>query len=261
MTFRSNKNKNWVGTKNGAGVWQRIISEFPAGIKTYFEPFAGKGSIGLRCKPFPRTIFIDADASAPIFDIISPLPSITPDVSILQAMRDPIAIVGDAVQWTAALKPAMNDHWLLYVDPPYLEQVRSCKRDYYKKEFKTVEQHTQLLSLLLTLPTRIIISGYECSLYNEMLKGWRKVSVPTVKRSGERVTEILWINFPESIAFHDVRYLGKNFRERERIKRKKIRWVNRLNNMSRLDKAVLIDALGDVINHSTAPRAGQQQKR
>jgi hypothetical protein len=32
-------------------------------------------------------------------------------------------------------------------------------------------------------------------------------------------------NFPEPVALHDYRYLGEDFRQRERIKRKKQRWV------------------------------------
>ncbi len=38
------------------------------------------------------------------------------------------------------------------------------------------------------------------------------------------------------IALHDYRYLGEDFRERERIKRKKQRWVNRLQTMPVLER-------------------------
>ena len=33
------------------------------------------------------------------------------------------------------------------------------------------------------------------------------------------MTEYLWCNYPAPMALHDYRYLGKDFRERERIKR------------------------------------------
>lgn len=233
--------KRWIGTKSGSGVWQRIISEMPP-HDVYLEPFAGTGKIGITKKQARSTIFIDSDPAAPIFMAIPPEASPNP------SMRSRTAIVGDAISWILSLKPMITDRWLLYVDPPYLMTVRSTKQRYYKNEFHTDAQHKQLLSLLLTLPAGIIISGYDSELYNEMLSGWRKIYIPTVKRSGARAIEVLWMNFPECIAYHDIRYVGKNYRERERVKRKKIRWMNRLKNMDRIDKAVLIDAIGDMIN-------------
>ncbi len=50
-------------------------------------------------------------------------------------------------------------------------------------------------------------------------------------------------NFPEPIALHDYRYLGEDFRERERIKRKKQRWVNRLHVMPALERRALLNAI------------------
>jgi hypothetical protein len=51
------------------------------------------------------------------------------------------------------------------------------------------------------------------------------------------------MNYPEPMALHDYRYLGRNFRERERIKRKKIRWKNRLSRMPLLERRVLVATL------------------
>ena len=54
----------FVGSKGGAGVWQRIISEMPP-HSVYVEPFVGKGIVALNKKPAPSTIVIDADPAAP----------------------------------------------------------------------------------------------------------------------------------------------------------------------------------------------------
>jgi hypothetical protein len=48
------------------------------------------------------------------------------------------------------------------------------------------------------------------------------------------------------------RYLGEDFRERERIKRKKQRWVNRLHTMPTLERRALLNAIAE----SMATRAG-----
>jgi len=51
------------------------------------------------------------------------------------------------------------------------------------------------------------------------------------------------MNYPNPIALHDHRYLGDDFRERERIKRKKQRWVRRLHSMPILERRALLSAI------------------
>ena len=75
------------------------------------------------------------------------------------------------------------------------------------------------------------------------LADWTSTTFQAVTRSGRIATEWLWFNFPEPIALHDYRFLGRNFRERERIKRKKLRWVNRLKVMPTLERRALLAAL------------------
>jgi len=62
---------------------------------------------------------------------------------------------------------------------------------------------------------------------------------------GGLAEECLWANFPDPIALHDYRYLGDGFRERERIKRKKARWVSRLEKMPLLERRALLSAIAD----------------
>lgn len=52
-----------TGTKGGAGVWQRIISEMPE-HEVYVEPFWGRGTIARRKRPARHTIGIDTDPAA-----------------------------------------------------------------------------------------------------------------------------------------------------------------------------------------------------
>jgi DNA adenine methylase len=40
--------------------------------------------------------------------------------------------------------------------------------------------------------------------------------------------------------------LGDNYRERERIKRKKMRWVNRLRKMDLLERRAILAAIDEV---------------
>ena len=62
-------------------------------------------------------------------------------------------------------------------------------------------------------------------------------------RGGRLATEWVWMNYADPVALHDYRYLGEDFRERERIKRKTQRWVNRLQTMPLLERRALLAAL------------------
>jgi DNA adenine methylase len=55
--------------------------------------------------------------------------------------------------------------------------------------------------------------------------------------------ELLWCNFPEPVELHDYRYLGRDFRERERIARRRRRWLARLAKMPVLERQALVSAL------------------
>ena len=55
--------------------------------------------------------------------------------------------------------------------------------------------------------------------------------------------ERLWMNYPEPAELHDLRYLGSNFRERERIKRKKARWQAKLAKLDPLARAAIMECL------------------
>lgn len=82
-------------------------------------------------------------------------------------------------------------------------------------------------------------------MYAEELKGWNSISYEAMTRAGRTATEWLWFNFAPPVALHDYRYLGNNFRERERIKRKKQRWTARLERMPLLERQALLCAIDE----------------
>jgi hypothetical protein len=70
----------------------------------------------------------------------------------------------------------------------------------------------------------------------------------SVTTRGGPHTEYLWCNYSVPTALHDYRYLEKDFRERERIKRMTTRWVKRLQAMPILQRQALLAALAQVDN-------------
>lgn len=129
----------------------------------------------------------------------------------------------------------------VYCDPPYLRSTRKRSKALYKYEYSD-EMHIQLLELLKTLPCMVMISGYESTLYNEVLGDWNTYTYQSSTHHGF-ATEWVWMNYPSPTALHDYRFLGDDFREREQIRIKLQRWVTRFKNMRILERQALLQEL------------------
>ncbi len=90
-----------------------------------------------------------------------------------------------------------------------------------------------------------MITGYRSDLYDEVLSGFHRIDYQTMTRAG-MVDEALWMNFAPPAQLHDYSFLGADYRERERIKRKKTRWKNRIANMDRLERLAIMEVLESV---------------
>jgi len=87
---------------------------------------------------------------------------------------------------------------LHYVDPPYVHATRSQKvrgtvsRKAYRHEMSD-EAHRELAACLEGLHGAVVLSGYDCPLYDELYGGWRRVErLARVDGAGAR-TEVLWL--------------------------------------------------------------------
>lgn len=212
------------GGKGGAGVFQKIINLMPP-HDVYIEAFVGGGNIFERKRPALASIVIDADAA----------------VTDIWRARDIAActvICGDAIEFLRSYQWKGGE--LVYCDPPY---VLSSRRGgaMYRHEM-TDDQHRELLAVLAVLPVPVILSGYRNAIYSDAVPDWNTIDFQAMTRRGV-ATETVWFNFPVPSVLHDLRYVGDNFRARERLKRKKSRWVARLAKMDPLERAVLLDAL------------------
>jgi site-specific DNA-adenine methylase len=223
----------YPGGKNGSGVYQAIINLMPP-HETYVEPFLGGGAI-MRLKRTARlaNIGIDVDAGALLeFECLD-----MPGVDLY---------CRDALAWLRQAEEVTRPQTLVYCDPPYLWETRSSRRAYYRYEMGDEERHMILLKILLDLPCMVMISGYPSDLYDRMLADWRKVCYQARTRGGRTATECIWLNFPEPLELHDYRFLGGNFRQRERIKRRQNRWKDRLVRMDPQERYALMSVLEDL---------------
>jgi DNA adenine methylase len=241
----------YPGGKAADGVYHRIINQIPP-HETYIEAFLGGGAILLHKRPASCSIGIDSDAAviekwsssrhakksdaAGCLDIDSD----ALDASVPGAIYKN----GDAISFLKSYKWRGGE--FVYADPPYLMSTRRCKTPLYNCEFSTEEEHEKLLDVLLSLPCMVAISGYWSELYASTLSSWRSINFQAGTRAGTAATEWLWMNYPEPVALHDYRYLGADFREREKINRQKKRWQARLLRMSTVQRYALLSSIADL---------------
>ena len=204
--------------------YQKYINLMPP-HDVYIESHLGGGAIMRYKKSAKRNIGIEADPE--IIEILN------------RNQIDFELIHGDAV--TFLKNYFFTGQELVYCDPPYLRETRKKYYPLYKYEYSQ-SQHIELLEVIKSLPCMVMISGYESSLYIESLKNWHTHSFQAATHHG-MATEWIWMNYSKPVQLHDYRYLGDNFREREKIKLKLKRWAARFKSMPILERQALLSAL------------------
>lgn len=212
---------SYFGSKATSGLCQPIIAMMPP-HDTYIETHLGGGAIMKRKPPARNNIGIDIDPR-PLtgFECSYPVEKIN----------------GCAHQFLIEYDYRGSE--LIYSDPPYLKQTRSSGRNY---RFDYEERdHIELLTLLKTLPCNVILSGYPSSLYDDLLVGWHSVELQVMNQGGVR-TEKLWHNYRID-RVHWASFAGKNFTDRQRIKRKAANWGTRYQALPRGERVAVLAAM------------------
>lgn len=88
---------------------------------------------------------------------------------------------------------------LFYVDPPYLHETRSSLTGRSKNTHGYAHElsgrdHLRLLAALKRLKGMVVLSGYPSEVYENKLKGWRRVEIGALADGARPRTEVLWLN-------------------------------------------------------------------
>ncbi|URD45503.1 DNA adenine methylase (plasmid) [Pseudomonas sp. BYT-5] len=201
--------------------YQRLINLMPP-HHTYIESHLGGGAVMRHKKAAARSIGLDLD---PI--VINRWRNEFPEVCELHQT--------DAVAFLQTYEFQGDE--LLYVDPPYVPETRRRVK-VYRCDYAH-DDHLQLLRLLMTLPCKVMLSGYDCELYNAELDDWRKVSFPAKTHVDVR-EECVWMNFEPQSRLHDARYMGDTFRDRQTIQRRQARLRSRIDRMDPTERHDLL---------------------
>ena len=211
----------YFGSKATSGLCQPIIALMPP-HDTYIETHLGGGAIMKRKPPALSNIGIDISSRALAdFDCGYPVHKVN----------------GCAHRFLAEYDYRGRE--LIYSDPPYLLHTRTSGRS-YRFDYEQPD-HIELLELLNSLPCNVMLSGYPSALYEELLSGWRSIELQVMNQAGVR-TEKLWFNFtPDRV--HWASFAGKNFTDRQRIKRKAANWAKRYQALPRAERLAVLAAM------------------
>lgn len=85
---------------------------------------------------------------------------------------------------------------LFYVDPPYVLETRYTTRrgDKGYQHEMTDADHRALAQILHTVQGMVILSGYDCPLYQELYPGWKRLEKPTTTNGNGYAIESLWLS-------------------------------------------------------------------
>lgn len=109
------------------------------------------------------------------------------------------SVVLENLSWEQLIDKYDAESTLFYADPPYVHSTRVSKGGLYAHELSD-EDHKRLLDRLQNVEGRVMLSGYDCKLYNEALAHWKRYEFATVcsmssgKKKPKR-TEIIWCNY------------------------------------------------------------------
>ena len=212
---------NWFGSKATSGLCQPIIALMPP-HDIYIETHLGGGAIMRRKPPARHNIGIDLNARA---------------IERFQCDYPVEKVHGCAHRFL--VEYPFTGRELIYCDPPYLQHTRTSGRRY---RFDYAERdHIELLALLKTLPCPVMLSGYPSTLYDDWLGDWQRLELQVMNQAGVR-TEKLWFNFtPERLFWAG--HAGKNFTDRQRIKRKAENWARRYRDMPAAERLAVLAGL------------------
>ena len=82
---------------------------------------------------------------------------------------------------------------LHYVDPPYVHSTRNTNKYAYQHEMSD-EDHEELVEQLKRLEGKVVLSGYANDIYDDALKGWRRLERKAYADGARERTEVLWMN-------------------------------------------------------------------
>ena len=211
--------QGYPGAKNNSGILQFYCNNTPLHT-TYHELFAGSAAYYFFKRPANNSVLADIDGNV---------------CKILKGSVNSNDVVLNCNTLDLLDISVYSSSDFIFLDPPYPESARRSGNSIYRNEMLQDEIHLRLLTRCCAIPANIRICTRQNHLYDQVLKGWRKKEFNTVDRGGKCI-EIIYMNYSEPEILHQYDFLGKDFTDRQRIKRKAIRQGKRFASLPTHEK-------------------------
>lgn len=220
------KEKAYPGQKKIFGFYHKIINQIPK-HENYYELFAGSAAIA--------KLLIEKNSTANFF--LNDKDKCITD-NLVCIFRKAKTYNEPAIKIISKKLIAADTDTFVFMDPPYLHSTRPNSTKLYKYEMSDFD-HKQLLSSVLQLNCNVMIVHPVCDLYDEWLKGWRKVLIK-VRYNTKTSLECLYMNYDVPSTLQTDAYLGTDCWDRQRIKRKAVSLVKKLTALPKLERDYVI---------------------
>jgi DNA adenine methylase len=191
----------YFGGKNGNGTYQQIINKIPPHNR-YIELFLGSGAILKHKRPAKENYGVEINSGT---------------IDKFKYNAAAVIYKADVFEWVKEHWDLIDKNTFVYLDPPYPLGSRKSDKLVYDYEMTDL-QHIELLELIKSMPAMVAISTYKNDLYHQALKSWNCYTFQSMTRRG-LATEYLYMNYEDPKYLHDYKFLGKDFTDRQRIKR------------------------------------------
>lgn len=213
--------------------YQHLVNLMPPHI-VYIETHLGGGAVMRHKRPAAHNIGIDLDERV---------------IDAWKAMENSSVELVHGKAEDFLRRYSFTGSELVYCDPPYHPATRRQQR-VYRHDYSE-RDHVELLELLVTLPCRVLLSGYAHPMYDAMLTGWNRRQFMAATQNGTR-EETLWFNFEPPTKLHDARYLGSSFRERQSRKRRLQRLQMKVKSMEPTERNAFMQWMSEQYPLQTA---------
>jgi len=249
------KNTHYFGGKSGPGTYQKIINQIPV-HKYYIELFGGMVGIFRHKSKAKYSFVIEPDLK--LIDFYQKELDFKREWELNHFLK-PLEMGGygnycymgsafDFFNHQGFSALVDRENVFIYADPPYPLMSRKDSRPQYKYELSD-DEHRELIHTLCVMSyAKVAISTYPNELYDEEIWGkgwgdrWRRIEFESQTRHG-KATEQLWMNYEEPDQLHDYRYIGKDYRERERIARQQRNWRRKFKDLPVIEQRAMLQSL------------------
>lgn len=220
----------YPGNKNIPGLIHKIINNIPP-CSVFYELFAGSAAVSSFLSLLPGlnlSFYINDKDPAVTANFNYPAGSIVTNLNAIDLLND-------------FHFPGSPTDAFIFMDPPYHHSTRPNNLNLYNIDMSH-NDHIQFLSSVINIQCNCMIIHPTCKLYDQALHTFRTVEV-AVRYHNKTSIEKLYMNYPGPEQLLTYVYTGKDCWDRQRIKRKGDRLIQKLSALPAMERNYILNRI------------------